>query len=174
MRINKIYTTVLLIVIVVAPIYWLLGTEDGKRRSDTLILWVSGGDPIDINFKALDDLLTEKEWKNVYPDIAWKCGAEVSTWGTSLCTAEISSYNGIPAKYVTVFFVSDYASGLKLAYREQYHQSLGKELQYQLGRPDGVSGGVVRWKLEHGVVLLKQLLEKNDEAALLWVPGRIE
>ena len=177
----KIYKTVIIIAIVVAPIYWLMITEDGKRRTDTLMLWIAGGDPIDINFKVLDNKYSVEDWKKVYEDIDWQCEEQASTWGDEICYAEISSYNGIPAYYVSVFFSDNYASALKLVYRNQYHARLGEDLISQLGQPERVSAGmdaapdsnsILRWPTDHGTVLLKQELGSGEEeASLLWLPG---
>ena len=177
----KIYKTVIIIAIVVAPIYWLMITEDGKRRTDTLMLWIAGGDPIDINFKVLDNKYSVEDWKKVYEDIDWQCEKQASTWGDEICYAEISSYNGIPAYYVSVFFSDNYASALKLVYRNQYHARLGEDLISQLGQPERVSAGmdaapdsnsILRWPTDHGIVLLKQELGSGEEeASLLWLPG---
>lgn len=180
MRFFKIYKTLIIIAIVIAPIYWLMITEDGKRRADTLILWLSGGDPININFKALDSRYSIADWKKVYEDIDWECKEQASTWGDETCYAEISSYNGIPARYITAFFAEGYSSALKLVYRNQYHAQLGAELLHQLGEPEYITAGpedapdsnsIVRWQTDHGVVLLKQQLGSGEEeASLLWLP----
>jgi len=180
MRLFKIYKTVIIIAIVVAPIYWLMMTDDGRRRTDTLILWLTGGDPININFKALDSRYSIADWKKVYEDIDWQCSEQASTWGDEICYSEISSYNGIPAYYVTVFFSDGFSSALKLVYRNQYHAQLGAELQNQLGKPQQVKAGpgdapdsnnILKWQTDHGQVLFKQQLSSGEEeASLLWLP----
>lgn len=180
MHMFKIYKTLIIIAIVVAPIYWLMITEDGKRRTDTLMLWITGGDPININFEALDSRYNMQEWKQVYKDIEWQCKDQATTWGDDICYSEISSYNGIPARYVTVFFAGGHVSALKLAYRNQYHAQLGAELQHQLGKPEQVKAGpgdapdsnsIIKWETDHGMVLLKQELSSGEEeASLLWLP----
>lgn len=155
-------------------------TEDGTRRTDTLMLWITGGDPININFKALDSQYSIQDWKQVYDGIDWQCKEQVSTWGDEICYSEISSYNGIPARYVTVFFAEGYSNALKLVYRNLYHAQLGQELQNQLGKPERVDAGpgdapdsnsILKWQTDHGVLLLKQQLGSGEEeASLLWLP----
>jgi hypothetical protein len=176
----KIYKTFIIIAIVVAPIYWLMITEDGKRRTDTLLLWITGGDPININFEVLDDRYSVQDWQQVYEDIDWQCKEQASAWGDEICYSEVSSYNGIPARYVSVFFAEGYSSALKLVYRNQYHAQLGAELLNQLGKPEPVSAGpgdapdsnsILRWQTDHGMLLLKQQLDSGEEeASLLWLP----
>ena len=180
MHLFKIYKTIAIIALVVAPIYWLMVTDDGKRRTDTLLLWLTGGDPININFKALDNHYSQQDWQKVYPDIDWQCAEQASTWGDEICYSEISSYNGIPSRYVTAFFDAGYISALKLVYRNQYHDQLGFELQHQLGKPERLQAGpedspdnnsIIRWPTDQGMVLLKQQLSSGEEeASLLWLP----
>lgn len=180
MRMSKLYKTIILIAMVVGPLYWLMITEDGKRRTDTLMLWLTGGDPININFLVLDTSYTTEEWQRVFKDIPWVCKDEASSWGDEICYAEISSYNGIPASYLSAFFINGNISGLKLVYRNQYHNQLGLELQHQLGKPEMMntdSAGqpdentVLQWQTDNGVVLIKQQLATGEEeAALLWLP----
>ena len=182
MHLFKLYKTLIIIAIVVAPIYWLMITEDGKRRTDTLVLWITGGDPININFKALDSQYSIQDWKKVYEDIDWQCKEQASTWGDEICYSEISSYNGIPARYVTIFFAKGFSSALKLVYRNLYHAQLGQELQKQLGKPERVNAGpgdapdsnsILKWQTDHGVLLLKQELGSGEEeASLLWLPRK--
>lgn len=164
-----------LVVLVVAPMYWLVFTEDGRRRSDTLILWVmGGGDPIDLNFKALDSHYSMKDWKTVFDDIDWQCEDQTSAFGEQICFSKISSYNGIPAYYLSVFFQKDYVTAVKLAYRHQYHQKLGLDLQQQLGAPmqkthETSENDMLQWQTDHGVVLIKTELKQEEEASLIWL-----
>lgn len=163
-----------LVIIVVAPMYWLLFTEDGKRRSDTLILWLAGGDPIDINFKVLDKQYSVADWKKVFSDIDWSCKDEKTFFGDQYCYSEISSYNGIPAKYLTVFFKDSHVNAVKLVYRNQYHQQLGSDLYQQLGTPlhqkhESEDSDMLQWHTDHGTVMLKTELTPNEQASLIWL-----
>lgn len=163
-----------LVVIVVLPMWWLLFTEDGKRRSDTLILWLFGGDPINLNFKALDNQYTREEWQTVFDDIDWACQDSETAFGDSFCYSEISSYNGIPARYLTAFFRDDQVNAVKLVYRNQYHQQLGMDIHEQLGTPllqshEQEGNDLLQWHTEHGTVMLKTELTPNEEASLLWL-----
>lgn len=163
-----------LVIIVVAPMYWLLFTEDGRRRSDTLILWLAGGDPIDINFKVLDNQYSAEDWKRVFSDIDWACKDEQTFFGNQYCYSEVSSYNGIPAKYLTVFFKNSHVNAVKLVYRNQYHQQLGKDLYQQLGTPlqqkhESEENDMLQWHTQHGTVMLKTELTPNEPASLIWL-----
>jgi hypothetical protein len=175
----KLYKTLIFIGIVVGPIYWLMFTDDGKRRTDTMVLWLAGGTSIDLNFKVLDDHYQPDDWKHVYPRVEWHCKDTRSSLGSHLCHAEIASYNGIPSKYLSVFFDQERTSAVKLVYRDQYHNEIGRDLIEQLGKPDvsGVADGnsrsdanILQWQTQNGLVLLKKTLERGEEATLMWIP----
>lgn len=174
MAIATLHKRIFLVAIVVLPMYWLLFTEDGKRRSDTLILWMMGGDPIDINFRALDNKYSQDDWKKVYSDIDWQCRTQQTAFGESMCFSEISSYNGLPARYLSVFFDNSHTSAVKLVYRNQYHQQLGQDLQQQLGLPLHKTGktaddDVLQWQTDHGMILIRKSLKPDEEATLIWL-----
>lgn len=177
MRINRFHKTVFALLAVIGPLYWLTLTGDGQRRVDAVLLSLSGKPAIDFNLKALDGRLTETELRKVYPDQDWRCSDQTTAFGKRLCVAQIGTFNGLPARYLSLFFADDHATGLKLAYRAIYHDQLIAQLVQQLGQPRQDAPGtppaqaVLRWPTDHGMVMLKQLLLENDEAALLWLPG---
>lgn len=174
MALSKFHKTTLSLMLVATPLIWFMFTEDGKQRVDTLVLWLAGGDPISINFQALKPSYDMATWRTVYSDVDWRCQAQATDWGTDTCIAEISSYDGIPARYVTVFFNQSQVSGLKLAYRDQYHRQMGFDLQQQLGHASE-DQGVLKWQSPYGVVLLKKELTNNPEdAVLLWIPTQTQ
>ena len=162
-----------LILIVVGPIYWLIFTEDGRRRSDTVILWVFGGDPIHINFREISKQYSKQDWMSVFDDVDWQCRDQASAFGKSLCYSEISSYNGIPASYISVFFNDSHVNAVKLVYRNQYHQQLGADLQQQLGTPlnreHENAENMLQWTTGHGNVMIKTEISPDEEASLIWI-----
>lgn len=178
MAIPKFHKTLALIGIVVLPIYWLMFTADGQRRTDTLLLWIMGGDPIDINFQVLDGQYGPEDWKKVYGDVSWQCQNQTTSFGEQVCFSEISSYNGIPSRYVKVYFLQNQTRAVKLVYRDQYHRQVGLDIQQQLGAPVQSTADpaapaseqrVLQWQTDHGLVLIKQELTEGDEASLLWL-----
>ena len=179
LSINKLYKTLLLILIVVGPIYWLMFTTDGKRRTDTMMLWLFSGESIELNFDVLDRQFSEQDWKKVYPDVEWQCKTSQSSLGQRICFSEIASYNGIPSSYLSVFFDDQSATlSVKLVYRDQYHSDIGEDLIHQLGSPmanglsgpqDAASDQILQWKTAGGRVLLKQTLQRDEEPVLLWL-----
>lgn len=173
----KLYKTLIILAIVIGPIYWLMFTDDGKRRTDTMVLWLFGGDSIDINFAVLDTGFREADWKAVYKDLEWRCKNSNSAFGDRLCFAEIASYNGVPAQYISVFFNQSGSSAVKLVYRDQYHQQIGQDLFTQLGQPQSpvnkdkvqVDQSVLQWQTANGAVLIKKDLKQGEEPVLMWL-----
>ena len=178
LSINKLYKTLLLIVIVAGPIYWLMFTDDGKKRTDTAMLWLFSGESIDVNFAALDTQFREEDWKKVYPELDWQCQASQSPFGDRLCFSDIASYNGIPASYVSVFFNGPLTSAVKLVYRDQYHSDMGADLSHQMGPPananipyneNASTDAVLQWNTDFGRVMIKQTLKRGEEPVMLWL-----
>lgn len=174
----QIAKTAIIIVIVIMPIYWLMFTEDGTRRTDVLLLWMFGGDTIYLNLKDVDAQYSPEEWKQIYPDLHWQCENNQSTFGNYFCYSEIASYNGIPARYLSVFFKQNRTSAIKLVYRSQYHESIGQDLLEQLGQPEykqtqegqfQKSEGIYRWVTQAGQILLKKDLDKHEKATVMWI-----
>ena len=170
---NKLYKTLLLIAIVAGPIYWLMFTDDGKRRTDNMVLWLAGGETVDINFAALDSHFTEDDWKNIYPELEWQCQVSQSPFGERICFAEIAAYNGIPANYLSVFFNGRKTSTIKISYRDQYHRDVGQDLLTQIGQPQigAEQTEVLQWITPFGRILLKKELDRGEEPSLFWLAG---
>lgn len=175
MRFNRFHKTLFALAAVLGPLYWLTLTADGQRRVDSVLLRLSGKPAIAFNLKALDNRLTEAELKQVFPDQDWQCTDQPGPFGQRLCASSIGTFNSLPARYLTVFFVDDRASAVKLAYRNIYHDQLLQQLIQQLGQPQldtpGTAPGkaVLRWRTDHGMVILKQQLLEGEEPALLWL-----
>ncbi len=175
--INKLYKTLFFIALIVGPIYWLMFTPDGTRRTDSIVLWLAGDTPIDLNFKILDDRFRVKDWKLVYPDVEWQCSeTRSSALGEFFCYGEIATYNGIPSRYISVFFIDGVTSAVKLVYRDQYHSEIGRDLTEQLGKATLSAGAgereqVLQWHTGTGVVLLSVELARGEEGTLMWLPG---
>jgi len=185
-KLPKLYKRLLAILLVVGPFYWLVFTEDGQRRTDSVMLRLSGEKEISLNLKALDDRFTEEELRKVFPDIEWQCQDQASDFGNRLCASRIGVYNGIPSRFIAAYFRDGRINGVKLVYRPNYHEQLLQQLLQQLGQPqiesrqatDGPRpDSILRWDTGNGTVLLKQQLAQQEEPALMWInpnssPGR--
>jgi hypothetical protein len=178
-KISPLYKRLIAFLVVIGPIYWLVFTEDGQRRTDSVVLYLWGEDEINFNLEALDEHFTENELHQVYPDIAWQCQENKTIFGNRLCTSKIGIYNGIPAHYITVFFHDQRINGVKIAYRRIYHEQVTQQLLLQMGDPAQESGTsstgsdnetVLRWDTSRGNVILKKVLRDEDDASLFWLP----
>ncbi|MES9945758.1 MAG: hypothetical protein B6D77_15135 [gamma proteobacterium symbiont of Ctena orbiculata] len=177
-KIPSFYKRILAFFVVIGPIFWLVFTDDGQRRTDIVLLTLWGEDEIALNLKALDNQVSEEDLKQVFPDITWTCEDELSNFGNRLCASRIGIFNDIPAHYVTIFFLDRWINGVKIGYRGQYHEILKQQLWQQLGAPANsnpqiptIQGmeSVLHWVTDSGNVILKDSLQEDDEAALLWL-----
>ncbi|MEW8505256.1 MAG: hypothetical protein AB2598_01005 [Candidatus Thiodiazotropha sp.] len=178
LKLPSFYKRFLLFFIVIGPIFWLVFTEDGQRRTDIVLLTLWGEDEIALNLKALDNQVSEEDLKKIFPDLSWTCKDETSSFGNRLCATRIGIYNDIPARYATVFFHDRWLNAVKIGYRDNYHTLLKQQLWQQLGTPvnnnsqlPAIEGmeSVLHWVTDHGNVILKDSLDQGEEAALLWL-----
>lgn len=174
----NLHKTLLVLLLVFIPPYWLLFTDEGGRVSDTALLWLLGEDDIKISIADLDDKYSQQDIQTVYSDISWECATQQSPFGDALCAARIGTFNGFPSRLVTFYFSDDHSSALKVVYRDQYHDQVIGFFIGKLGQPGNVAKAlastpdaddVLEWQLDKGVLLIKKSLGKTDEAALLWL-----
>ncbi len=177
-RLPKLYKGLLLVAIVVGPMWWLVFTEDGQRRSDMVLISIFGGEPLYLNLKLLDSRVSEAEIMELYPDIKWQCQDKDTAFGERHCFAEIGSFNALPADYATIFFRNSGVNAVKVGYRHNYHSQLGLDLKRQLGPPLSQVAAtaevpqpelIVQWRTDSGHVITKKRLDRGEEAALLWL-----
>ncbi|MCB1788490.1 MAG: hypothetical protein H6953_02670 [Chromatiaceae bacterium] len=176
----NIHKTILILILVFVPPYWLIFTDEGARISDRALLWLVGEDEIKLNLRVLSPAYSRADIEKVFGDIDWKCGAKNSPFGDALCVAKVGAFNGYPARALTLYFLADKLSAMQLVYRGPYHEQLLGHLIDQLGQPTNVAAAVsegpdaadvLEWGLEHGKIVLKKKLQQGDEPSLLWVAG---
>ena len=177
-KLPTLYKKLLILTLVFGPIVWLMFTDDGQRRTDTMVLWLFGEHEINMDLAALDAHFTEEELKTVYPDLDWQCREHQSSYGNHLCVSRIGIFNGIPSKYITIFFTGRHISAMKLRYRAGNHDQFLVQLRRQLGRPDDEARAsvtapdpeeVLQWRTPYGLVVAKRLLDSDEEPALFWL-----
>jgi hypothetical protein len=156
-------------------------TEDGQRRTDTMVLWLFGQPEIKLDLNALASEYTEREIQQVYPNLPWQCEDRMNPYGDRVCVSRIGIFNGIPSHYISAFFHADRLSALKVHYRANNHNSLQSHLLAQLGAPLAADQGssrpppadpVVQWRTPHGLVVMKRELIAKQEPALFWLADR--
>jgi hypothetical protein len=177
-KIPLLYKKLMLLAVVFGPIVWLMFTDDGQRRTDTMVLWLFGEEEIKMDLAALDGRFTEEELKTVYPDLDWQCGSHQSSYGNAICASRIGVFNGIPSRYISFFFNGTQITAMKLSYRAPNHDQFMMQLQRQFGHAGGaprVSAAppdpaqVLEWRTPNGTLVAKQKLEEGEEPALFWL-----
>ncbi len=178
LKLPKLYKQLLLIAIVIGPIWWLVFTADGQRRSDMFLLRIFADAPFYLNLKELDSRFTEEELHQLYPDLNWQCQDKETGFGDRYCISQIGSFNEIPANQVTLFFRNSAINAVQVNYRHNYHAQLGMDLRRQLGAPlpdtempkdMPSSDKVVHWRTKGGHIITKHTLSRGEEPALLWL-----
>jgi len=178
LKLPTLYKKLLLLALVFGPIVWLMFTDDGQRRTDTMVLWLFGEKEIKMDLQLLDQRFSEAELKQVYPDLEWQCQNRATAYGDRVCVSRIGVFNGIPARYITFFFQQEGLTALKLHYRRPNHTQLQDLLRRQLGQPElepraspsaPTADETLRWRTPYGMLIMKRELLNADEPALFWL-----
>jgi hypothetical protein len=177
-RIPRLYKTLLALAVVIGPIYWLMFTADGQRRTDLALMFLLGRPGFDAALESFDPSLTESKLRESFPALELQCSDAPSPLGDRLCVAVIGSFNAYPAKAVSLFFRGDTLSGVKVLYQRAYHDEIRAWVERRVARLDPlaappspeVSDGVASWRLPGGTFVLKDGdLARADEPALVWL-----
>lgn len=175
---SSLHKTLLILLLVFIPPFWLLFTDEGSRVSDTALLWLLGEDEIRINLPELGTGFSAEDIRTVYPDNEWQCGRQVTDFGDALCAAQIGTFNGFPSRLATFYFRDDRLSAIKVVYRPPYHDQIIGHVIGEFGQPGNVAqalaegpdaASVLQWDLDSGALLLKKRLDGQDEPALIWL-----
>ena len=177
----NLHKTLLILLLVFIPPFWLIFTDEGMRTSDTALLWLLGEDEIKFNVAELNSGFTRQDIQTVFSENEWVCGDKDTPFGNNLCATKIGTFNGYPSRLLTIFFRDDNISAFKLIYRDQYHKQFIGHFIRQLGQPSNVEAALVEnpsaadvleWNLNGGVLLMSKELGKNDEPSVLWLAAR--
>lgn len=172
LKLNPLYKRLMLLVLVLGPIFWLVLTEDGQRRSDLVLLslW-EGTEAMDVALEKLHGGVSESDLRKNFPDVPLSCEQRPSQFGDQTCSAPILSFNGAPAHYAVAYFRNGVLSALKLAYRRAYHDYLARDLHHRLGAPEAADDARVwHWPTSGGLVLMpKEVPGPPDEPTVIWL-----
>jgi hypothetical protein len=174
-KLPKTYKLVLALAVVAGPFIWLVLTEDGQRRSDLFLLHALGRPSFNVALDRLNRDVTLPMLEKQFPDVSFNCGPSSTDLGDQVCTAEIASFNGIPARAASLWTGGGRLYALRLDYRRRYHELLEESLTESFGQPERQVGGgqtVDGWTLPGGQLLMPATLEEDDDAALMWIAGR--
>lgn len=181
-RIPRLYKTLIALAAVLGPIYWLMLTEDGQRRTDLALMWILGRPSFNAALESFTDRLTEERLRESFPAIDFQCSDGASPFGDRLCGARIGSFNQYPARGLSLFFNGGRLSAVKVLYPPAYHARIRAWVERRVAglaqRAAGrsplpvVEGGVSAWRVSDGVLMLKEgELGRGDEPALVWLSG---
>jgi len=170
-KLPKTYKLLLALVVVIGPFYWLMFTEDGRRRSDLFILHVLGKPSFNIAYDRLTGDVTEADIAAQFPKLRLTCADRASALGERICAAEIASFNGLPASRALLHYGDGQLTALRLDYRPHYHAVLIESLRNGLGEPSEEAGGsTLRWRTDGGTLVLPAAEpEKPADAVLIWL-----
>lgn len=176
MKMHPLYKTLLLLAVVFGPFFWLVFSGDGQRRVDiVLISLLEGGEPLDIAFGKLRSSAREADFRANFPEVEFQCADQTTAFGERVCSSRILSFNGAPAKSVSVFFHRDRLNAVQLIYQPAHHDYVVQRLRLELGEPVAEqAGGTVlnRWTNESGSVFLPATEpESLSEASIMWLSG---
>lgn len=176
--IPRTYKTLLAIAAVAGPIYWLMFTPDGQRRTDMALMSVLGRPAFDAALDRFSPRLGERDLRERFPALDLQCAENASPFGDRLCAAVLGSFNQYPAQALTLYFKGEALSAVKVLYQPAYHAQIrawvGRRpgrLQ-ERGRPvdPTLDQGVASWHVSEGLLVLKDgPLGRSDEPALFWL-----
>ncbi len=164
-RIPRFYKTLLALAVITGPITWLMFTEDGRRRTDLMVLGLKGEHMVEMRLDTLASVFGEDKMREFLPDIQWQCSNNHTPLGERNCTSRIGAFNNTPAHFLVMYFETNALQAMKLVYLSDYHQHLRNVLTSMLGKPEEV-GGVTQWPTQYGMVLLP---EDSAEPSMMWL-----
>ncbi len=168
-----------IVVLLAAPLFWLILTDEGRRFTDVTILKLKGGETMNIHLDALNSDLTEQGLQQQLPEVSFNCGRQPSPLGDRLCQVQLASLNGLPARFAVAYFHEERLQGFKVGYQRLYHGQLLQHLFATLGKP-GAKGhitssgtpGIYRWSVGDGeLVVLDEFSLEGNEPSLMWRRG---
>lgn len=174
MNLSKLHKLLLVLLLVMLPPWFLVFTDEGRKVSDNVLLWLLGHESIELNLVELGSQYAREDILEAFPEPDWRCEQRPGSFGDSQCVAPIGGFNGFPARQATFFFVDGQVSAFRLDYRAAYHEQIAGYLSTVFGLPveDPDSRTVLEWSSGGKRVIMKKALNAQDEPALLWFAGR--
>ncbi len=180
-RLHPLYKKLLLLAVVIGPFVWLVLTEDGQWRTDTVLLSLLGKAKLNLAPERLHSALTEADFRDRFADLDLQCGAAETPFGDYLCTADIGTFNGIPSRGLALFFADEHLAAVRVDYRRVYHERILRWLNDRLGSPpqaaETAAGptSTYTWPTGQGVIVAPAgRVTRDEEASLFWLsPGAI-
>lgn len=161
----------LLLITVALPMVWLLISPQGRLFTDLVVLRLLGKPAIEFAWDDLARPLAENALPTHYPDLRFDCRDWNSAFGERICAAEVGAFNGVPSRYMTVFFHAGVITAYKFGYQPAYYDHLVDTLDRATGlRAQPADNGVRTWVEDHGIYNLATTQYGDAaDAALLWI-----
>jgi hypothetical protein len=168
-KIPRFYKTLLALTVVIGPITWLMLTEDGRRRTDLMILGFKGEHMVEMRLDTLAAAATEAQVRQFLPQVKWQCHEGRNAFGDLSCVSPIGAFNDTPAHYLVMYYEAQALQAMKVVYRGGYHGHLTGLLRRMLGPGENLDG-ILQWVTDRGLVLVQaELSEDAAEPTLLWL-----
>ncbi|MGF1546849.1 MAG: hypothetical protein ACFCUG_05955 [Thiotrichales bacterium] len=162
----------IVILCLLAPLFWVVFDADGQRTLDLLLLRIKGNANIELHLGKLTPDVSEAEIRQVLPKLKLACQDQFSDFGQRVCRGNIAGFNGVPAQHAHLYFANDRLSALKINYQRHYHGGMISMLDYLFGAAEPVDPNddtLLRWRGPGGVAILPgPTLEPDEEPAMLW------
>jgi hypothetical protein len=177
-RIPRLYKTLLALAVVIGPMYWLMFTPDGRRRTDMALMFLMGRPAFDAALESFAPSLGEDKLLAAFPKVDFACRTGGTPFGERTCSASIGSFNQYPARAASLFFRNGALSAVKVLYQPAYHAEIRGWVERRVARLDPlatppaaeVAQGVASWPATHGMLVMRDgALAPGDEPALLWL-----
>jgi len=176
-RIHSLYARLLLLAVVIGPFAWLVFTQDGQWRTDTVLLSLMGKTELNLALDRLYTGLSEERVGEQFPALELGCVSAANAFGDRVCAGEIGTFNGIPADSLVLYYEGERLAAAKVVYRRSYHGRMLRWLHDRLGetRPslvmsDNEPSPTHTWPAEEGLVVARAgELARDDEPAVLWL-----
>jgi hypothetical protein len=170
LKLNPLYKKLMAFFIVIAPMYWLTLTEDGRRRTEMVVLMLMGPPTIDLRIDTLSSAAGEEHFRQFFPELELTCKDARSEDGDRTCAAPIGSFNGAPSHYILLHFDQDALNTLQISYRYNYHTFMVQQISYLLNKAPEEQDGVLQWPTEYGLVLMQaEAGPEGSKPSMLWL-----
>lgn len=132
---------------------------------------LTGRKPLTLDIATLSPEDTRKPLLARFPDNEFTCGEEKSELGKTICWTELTSFNGIRARYFAFFFdQQDRLTAFKLAAYAREYPTLKAQFDQQFGPARRLPDArVLSWRAGSGVLTTTAQPPQGQEATVLWV-----
>ncbi len=168
-RLHPLFKRGMAFLMVIAPFWWLVMTDDGQRRSDLVMNTLFGeGEAMNLSFSKLTTDARLEDFQSNWPELDFRCGVLNTPYGDHYCKAALTESNGVPARQVHLYLQNNTVRAVQLNYYPAHHTYLLTRLYEELGAASERSN-VWEWKTEAGTVVAAKQIQSQEDAAVIWI-----